>query len=87
MRKYIFTSTNLQLTLLQWTLANVFDRKGWLFPKLELAVTLIYWTINFLFDQEIDACEPRKKGVDYYVVLLEWLEGDRATVAVCSIFR
>jgi hypothetical protein len=85
LRKLTLLSPYLWLTSVQWTLANVFDVQGWLFPKLDLAVALLHWTIYFIFDQDIEGCGPGKKGVDYYLELRKRLGADEKTKKVYNI--
>lgn len=84
-RKLTLLSPDFWLNFVQWTLANVFDPKGWLFPKLDLAVALLHWTTYFVFDQDIEGCESGKKGVDYYLELWKWLGLDEKTKMVYNV--
>jgi len=84
LRKRTFHRTTLLLTYVQWTLASVFDLKGWFFSKVDLAVVFMYWTIFFLFDKNIDSLASRKRGFDVYRRLAKCLDSCKE---VCGILR
>ena len=85
LRKLTLISSDLWLTSVQWTLANVFDGHGWLFRKIFLAEAFLHWTIYFIFDQKIEARVQKKKGVDLYMKLLEHLREHTNTAEVYNL--
>lgn len=53
--------------------------------KLELVTAFLYWTINFIYSDSIEVKGARKEP-DYFIVLVEYLQGDERTKPVCDDF-